>query len=71
MRLPLLYLSEMLTAIEAIENFMQGMDRNEFLHDEKTKSAVVRQFEVLGEAAKSIPDNIRSLDPELHWSGIA
>ncbi|MDY0387783.1 MAG: DUF86 domain-containing protein [Methanolobus sp.] len=71
MRSPLLYLSEMLAAIEAIESFTQGMDREDFLHDEKTKSAVVRQFEILGEAAKSIPEDIKALDNDLHWSGIA
>ncbi len=71
MRSPRLYLSEMLAAIKAIEDFTFGMDREIFLDDEKTKSAVVRQFEIIGEAAKSVPDEIKSLAPELHWRGIA
>lgn len=70
MRSPRLYLSEMLAAIKAIEDFTLGMDRETFLDDEKTKSAVVRQFEIIGEAAKSVPDEIKSLAPELHWRGI-
>ncbi len=46
----------MIDAVEAIEEFTHGMDREDFLCDEKTKSAVVRQFEVLGEAAKEVPE---------------
>jgi len=41
------------------------------LEDEKTKSAVVRQFEVIGEAAKSIPDDIKLLDNDIPWRNIA
>ncbi len=52
---PLLYLSEMIDAVEAIEDFTHGMDKEDFMCDAKTKSAVVRQFEILGEAAKAIP----------------
>lgn len=47
------------------------MDKNAFLRDEKTKSAVVRQFEIVGEAAKAIPETVRVLAPELPWSMIA
>jgi len=71
MRSPLLYLSEMIAAVEAIEDFTHGMDMEDFLCDAKTKSAVVRQFEILGEAAKAIPENIKSLVPDLPWSRIA
>ncbi|MCC7576819.1 MAG: DUF86 domain-containing protein [Methanomethylovorans sp.] len=71
MRSPLLYLSEMIDAVEAIEDFTHGMDKEDFLCDAKTKSAVVRQFEILGEAAKAIPENIKLLVPDLPWSRIA
>lgn len=71
MRSPALYLSEMLAAISSIKDFTYGMDRETFLEDEKTKSAVVRQFEIIGEAAKSIPEDIRSLDPDIPWNNIA
>lgn len=71
MRTPSLYLSEMIEAAGLIEDFTRGMDKNAFLRDEKTKSAVVRQFEILGEAAKAIPEKVRVLAPELPWSMIA
>jgi uncharacterized protein with HEPN domain len=71
MRSPLLYLSEIISAIISIKNFTEGMDKEVFLKDEKTKSAVIRQLEIIGEAAKAIPADIRALAPELDWRNIA
>lgn len=71
MRSPALYLSEILDAAKLRRDFTSGMDRESFLEDEKTKSAVVRQFEIIGEAAKSIPEDIRSFSPDIPWSNIA
>ncbi len=71
MRSPILYLSEILSAARLAMDFTSGMDRESFLEDEKTKSAVVRQLEVIGEAAKSIPDDIKLLDNDIPWRNIA
>lgn len=71
MRSPLLYLSEMNDAITSIEDFTLGMNKEDFLNDEKTKSAVVRQFEILGEATKALPESIKKLAPDIPWSRIA
>jgi len=54
-----LYLKDILAAIESIEGFVAGMDFEEFQADDKTASAVMRKFEIIGEAAKQIPDAIR------------
>lgn len=67
----MLYLSEILSAVQSVKDFASGMDKEAFLEDEKTKSAVVRQFEIMGEAAKAIPEEIRSLDPTIPWGNIA
>ena len=54
-----LYLKDILSAIEKIEAFIAGMSFDEFCADDKTSSAVIRKFEIIGEATKNIPDEIR------------
>jgi len=54
-----LFVKDILNSIDKIESFIEGMDFEEFMKDEKTKSAVVREIEVIGEATKRIPDSIK------------
>ena len=53
-----IYLMDMLSAIDRIENFVKDMDFREFCADGKTSSAVIRKLEIIGDATKNIPDNI-------------
>jgi len=48
-----LYLNDILAAIESIETFVEGMSFEAFRSDDKTASAVVRKFEIIGEAANA------------------
>jgi uncharacterized protein with HEPN domain len=48
------YLGHILAAIERIERYVDGIDEAAFLRDEKTQDAVLRNLEILGEAARSI-----------------
>ncbi len=57
--------------IEKIEDFIGNMDFDEFMMDEKTKSAVVREIEVIGEAAKNIPKSIMERYKNIPWSQMA
>jgi len=54
-----LYLKNILAAIESIERFTAGMDLDAFQADDKTTSAMIRKLEIIGEAVKQIPDEIR------------
>ncbi len=47
-----LYLKDILAAMESIEAFVAGMDLEAFRADDKTASAVIRKFEIIGEAAE-------------------
>ena len=49
------YLKDILQAMEAIEKFVRVMNFAEFKKDDKTASAVIRKFEIIGEAMKGIP----------------
>ena len=54
-----LYVKDILDAVIAIERFVEGMDFEQFKEDDKTSSAVIRKFEIIGEAARHIPEEIR------------
>jgi len=57
--------------MEAIGRFVQGLDYQGFVEDDKTSSAVLLKFQIIGEAAKNIPNNIRDLGPKVHWKEMA
>lgn len=47
------------------------MDFDKFEKDDKSSSAVIRKFEIIGEATKNIPDEIREKYPNIPWKEIA
>jgi uncharacterized protein with HEPN domain len=66
-----LYLKDMLAALDAIVGFVAGMDLEAFQNDDKTSSAVLRKLEIIGEAAKQIPDELRLKHPGIPWKEMA
>lgn len=54
------YVDHLLQALRRIERYTETMDETMFLEDQKTQDAVIRNIEILGEAAA----NIRDADPE-------
>ena len=65
------YLKDILDAIASIEEFTSGMDFEDFLKDRKTQFAVVRALEIIGEAAKAIPEDFKKEHPEVPWREMA
>lgn len=63
-------LDDMLERIERIKGFVAGFDRNGFLRDPKTSDSVVRNLEVIGEAASRVDPGIRSRHSEIPWARI-
>ncbi len=49
-----LYVKDILDAILAIERFVEGMNFEQFKEDDKTSSAVIRKFEIIGEATGNV-----------------
>lgn len=66
-----LYLKDILESIIAIEKFVEGMDFERFKNDDKTSSAVIRKFEIIGEASKHISEEIRQKYPDIPWKEMA
>lgn len=65
------YLEDIADAIEKIENFTYGMDYDQFITDDKTVFAVIRAFEIIGEATKKVPVQIKTGYSNLPWKEIA
>ncbi len=65
------YLEDMWNAAGEALEFVEGMRLEEFIHDRKTANAVIRSLEVMGEAAKKIPEDTQSKYPEVPWKEIA
>jgi uncharacterized protein with HEPN domain len=65
------YVEDILTAIGRIQGFTRGMDRADFLQDERTIDAVLHNLEVIGEAAKQLPEALRDRAPAIEWRKIA
>jgi uncharacterized protein with HEPN domain len=71
MRKAVLYLKDILAALDSIQTFTAGFDVAAFQEDDKTLSAVIRKFEIIGEAAKGLPEVIREQYPEVPWKEMA
>ena len=67
----ILFLEDIVNRIEKIEMFTDGMKYEDFQNDEKTISACIREIEVIGEAVKQIPKEVRQKFDDLPWSLMA
>ncbi len=63
----LLFLEDMMTAILKIEKYVGKMSRHAFIENSLVQDAVIRNFEVIGEAAKHVPKRIRDRYPAFEW----
>ena len=66
-----LFLQDIIDACRHIQAFVKGMDVDAFLLDEKTCSAVVQKFEVIGEATKNVPQSVRERYARIPWKDLA
>jgi uncharacterized protein with HEPN domain len=65
------YLEDIGEAISKIGRYSTGYTSETLAADEKTLDAVVRNLEIIGEAAKNIPADVRASYPEVEWKRIA
>ena len=65
------YLRDLLDAIEKIQDFIKDLEYEDFKKDDKTKFAVIRGLEIIGEATKHISEEVRVIYPEVPWKEMA
>ncbi|MBI2877362.1 MAG: DUF86 domain-containing protein [Candidatus Tectomicrobia bacterium] len=67
---PRLYLDDILEAIAQIREYTSGFDYTRFTQDRKTQDAVARNLEIIGEAARRLPESLCAAAAEIEWRKI-
>ncbi|MCX6196054.1 MAG: DUF86 domain-containing protein [Flavobacteriia bacterium] len=63
-----MYLEDMHLAMYRIAEYIEGYTFIKFKQDYKTVDAVIRNFEIIGEAAKNLPEDFKTIHSDLPWS---
>lgn len=66
-REPKLLLSDILTSIEKIKYYTINYTFDQFIEDSKTLDAVIRNFEIIGEAANRLPEDFKDSYKNINW----
>lgn len=66
-----LFMNDIVESIEKIIRYKQEITFEQFVGDEKTIDAVLRNLEIIGEAVKNIPDDLKNKYPSIEWKLIA
>lgn len=64
------FLNDILDCCEAVATWCRGMDKSALFSDRKTRDAVLRNIELIGEAARHIPEEWKATQPAVPWSNI-
>jgi uncharacterized protein with HEPN domain len=65
------YVADMLDSARRVERYSRGLDLEAFRQHDMVYDAILRNLEVLGEAAKGVPEQTRAAWPEIQWRAIA
>ena len=65
------YINDMLESITRIEKYIKNIDEDGFLKDDKIQDAVLRRLEIIGEATKKIPNELKRKYPLIPWKKVA
>lgn len=68
---PWLYLEDVEVSCRKVMKYVEGYSFEEFLRDDKTFDAVIRNLEVIGEAVKHVPQDLTAGHPDIPWRQIA
>lgn len=67
---PLIFIGHILECIDLIEKYTEGKTGEGFLEDHQLQDSVIRRIEIIGEAVKNIPNEIREKYKDIEWKKI-
>lgn len=70
-RQPQIFIEHIFESIKLIEEYTAGVTKDEFISSVRIQDMVMRRLEIIGEAVKRIPDEVKRLSPETPWKKIA
>lgn len=65
------YVRDILDCVQEVEQFMLGLTKNQFVEDRKTILAVTKLIEMIGEASKAIPEEVKAKYMDIPWRQMA
>ncbi len=65
------YLVDILEAINRVLSYVAEIDYKSFLDDMKSQDAIIRNLEIMGEAAKSVSAEMKTHAPDIPWKSLA
>lgn len=66
-----IFIQHIFDCIQIINEYTKGMSKEDFLNNKLVQDAVIRNFEIIGEAAKNIPENFRQKHADIPWKKMA
>ncbi len=67
---PIIFVKHILNSIKHIEKYSKNLDKKHFSSNALIQDGVIRRLEIIGEAAKNLPENFREKHKEIPWIDI-
>ena len=68
---PIIFVKHILESIKCIEKYAENLDKKHFVSNTLVQDAVIRRLEIIGEAAKNLPQNFKDKHKDIPWIDIA
>ena len=68
---PVVFLTHIIDSIQLIESYMEGRTEADLMESTGLQDKIIRRIQVIGEAVKNLPDDLKRSHPEVPWRDIA